>query len=158
MLDTLTGPRARAVLAATLFFSVGSVVFANQAYMKLCIEFQSIHSSVTRILNRMEEMDGYSVGKTKIAVIGNLSDSPSGATRSGFERLEEFDATRGTLALSTREEFIYYVWQILGYPANFISTYEMDLLSEEPEIQALPCFPDGNCVTFFHNILVIRLS
>ena len=53
---------------------------------------------------------------------------------------------------------IWYCWQVLGYPVSFVSTYEMEQLRNDPQVEALPAYPQEGCCTFIGDTLVIRLS
>ena len=47
---------------------------------------------------------------------------------------------------------------MLGYPLNFVSTFELEQLKQSEAARSLPAFPDEGCCTFIGETLVIRLS
>ena len=53
---------------------------------------------------------------------------------------------------------IWYCWEVLGYPLNFVSTFELEQIELSDAARALPAFPDEDCCTFIGETLVIRLS
>ena len=137
---------------------LGSVVFSNQVYLKKNLELQSTLSLMSRVIQRIEETEGYLPGYTPIAVIGTPEDSVFSVERKGFEHLAALDAASGNYAISTDEDMIWYSWEVLGYPLNFVSTFELEQLRESEAVRALPAFPAEGCCTFIGETLVIRLS
>ena len=141
---------------AALF--LGSIVFSNQVYLKKNLEFESTLSLMSRVISRLEETEGFHPGLTPVAIIGTPEDSIFSIERKGFEHLSALDAASGNYAIADDMGMIWYSWEIMGYPLNFVSTYELEQLKQLSEVQALPAFPAENCCTFIGDVLVIRLS
>ena len=113
---------------------------------------------MTRDISESVETEGYHPGYTPVAVIGTPEDSLFSVERKGFEHLSALDASSGNYAVSTDEDMIWYSWEVLGYPLNFVSTFELEQLKDNEAVRALPAFPDEDCCTFIGETLVIRLS
>lgn len=137
---------------------LGSVVFSNQVYLKKNLEFESTLSLMSRVIQRIEETEGYVPGYTPVAILGTPEDSVFSVERKGFEHLSALDAASGSYAISTDEDMIWYCWEVLGYPLNFVSTFELEQIGQSDAARALPAFPDEGCCTFIGETLVIRLS
>ena len=137
---------------------LGSIVFSNQVYLKKNLELESTLSLMSRVIQRLEETEGYVPGYTPVAILGTPEGSVFSVERKGFEHLSALDAASGNYAISTDEDMIWYCWQVLGYPLNFVSTFELEQLRENDAARALPAFPDEGCCTFIGETLVIRLS
>lgn len=137
---------------------LGSIVFSNQVYLKKNLEFESTLSLMSRVIQRIEETEGYVPGYTPVAILGTPEDSVFSVERKGFEHLSALDAASGSYAVSTDEDMIWYCWEVLGYPLNFVSTFELEQIKQSEAAGALPAFPDEGCCTFIGETLVIRLS
>lgn len=137
---------------------LGSIVFSNQVYLKKNLEFEATLSLTSRIIQRAEETEGYRPGFTPVAVIGTMEDSVFSVPRKGFEHLSALDAAENNYAVTSEDEMIWYCWEILGYPASFVSTYERSLLKENDAVKAMPAFPADGCSAFVGDTLVIRLN
>lgn len=148
----------RSAGAAFAVLFLGSVVFSNQVYLKKNLEFESTLSVMTRAIARIEETPGYEPGYTPVAVIGTPEDSVLSSERKGFEHLNALDAASGNYAITNDTDMIWYTWEVMGYPLNFVSAYELEQLKQEAEVQAMPAFPQEGCCTFIGDTLVIRLS
>ena len=137
---------------------LSAVIFSNQVYLKKNLELQSTLSIMTRVADRMECTEGYVTGGTPVALIGSLEDSPLAASRAGFEHLEDFDAAQNRFAADGVEENTWYMWEILGYPCNMLSYYEMETLAESAQVQAMPAFPAQGSCRMMDGVMVVKLS
>lgn len=148
--------RTAAGAFSVLFLS--ATVFSNQVYLKKNLEMQSTLSVMTRVIDRVEQTDGYRPGYTPVAVIGTLQDSALSVPHQGFEPLAALDAASKNYAISSYEDAIWYTYEILGYPLNFVSIYEQERLSSLEEVKAMPAFPSDGCISYIGDMLVVKLS
>lgn len=137
---------------------LGSIVFSNQVYLKKNLEFESTLSLMTRVIARAEEMEGYSPGYTPVALIGTPEDSVFSVERKGFEHLSALDAAANHYAVADDADMTWYIWQVLGYPFGLVSTFELEQLKANAQVQAMPAFPAEGCCAFVGDTLVIKLS
>ncbi len=161
LLARLAPDKARVQPLAAGAFGViflGSIVFSNQVYLKKNLEFESTLSLMSRVVQRIEETEGYVPGETPVAILGTPEDSVFSVERKGFEHLSALDAASGNYTVSTDEDMIWYCWEVLGYPLNFVSAFDLEQLKESEAARVLPAFPDEGCCTFIGETLVIRLS
>ena len=93
-----------------------------------------------------------------VAIIGSPEDSIFSVPRKGFEYLSALEAASSNYAVTNEEEMIWYCWEVLGYPASFVSTYELSQLKESEAVEAMPAFPAEGCCAFIGETLVIRLN
>jgi len=148
----------RLVPAAFGALFLGSIVFSNQIYLKKNLEFESTLSLTSRIIDRMEETEGYRPGFTPVAIIGSPDESVFSVQRTGFEHLSALNAASANYAVTNEDELLWYCWEILGYPSNFVSGFELSQLRENDVVKAMPLFPADGCCAFVDGVLVIRLN
>ena len=148
----------RAIACAFGVTFLSSIVFANQVYLKKNLEYQTTLSVMTRVIEMAEQTEGFDPSSTPVAIVGSIEDSALSIPHKGFEHLSVLDAAANNFTASSQEENIWYFWEIMGYPFNFISDYERDLLAQTPDVQAMPAFPDRDCCRMVEGTLVIRLS
>ena len=137
---------------------LSAAIFSNQVYLKKNLEQQSTLSVMTRVIDRMERTEGYVPGGTPVALMGSLEKSPLAMTRDGFAHLEDFDAASDRFAADGVEENTWYMWEIMGYPCNFVSSYEAELLAESEEGRSMPVFPAQGSCRMIDGILAVKLS
>lgn len=152
-------PRVPAALCAVFFpLFLGSIVFSNQVYLKKNLEFESTLSLTSRIIQRAEETEGYHPGFTPVAIIGTPEESAFSVARKGFEHLAALDAAKANYAVTSEDQMIWYCWEVLGYPSNFVSSFELSELKEHDAVKAMPLFPAEGCCQMVGGVLVIRLN
>ena len=144
--------------AAFCALFLGSVVFSNQVYLKKNLELESTLSVMTRVIARIEQMPGYMPGYTPIAIIGTPETSAISSQRKGFEHLSALDAASNNYAIASDTDMIWYTWEVMGYPLNFVSAYDLEQLRQNADVQSMPAFPQEGCCSYIGDILVIRLS
>ena len=62
------------VLVGAIIFN--NVVFANQVYLKKVLEYDATASLATRVVDRIEQTDGYVPGETTVAFVERFDSSP----------------------------------------------------------------------------------
>lgn len=133
---------------AVIIFS--NIIFANQIYVKKDLEAKSTLSIVTRIIDRIEQTEGYVAGETKVCIIGRIEANPLLVDkRSGFN----YDGTGNELLDATSCAIEVYISGYLGYPYKmYRSEYQSDIAD------SLDAFPEKNCTTIQDGILYIKIG
>lgn len=148
--------RASSVLLGVTL--LGTTIFANQVYLKKALEFDSTLSVMTRVIARAEAVPEFKPGDTPVALVGSLDDSELSVVHEGFEKLDALDAAKNNYAAVTDMDNIWYTWEIMGYPFNFVDTFTLDQLCAREDVQAMPAFPAEGCCQMVDGTLVIKLS
>ena len=148
-------PAVAAMLGVSL---LGTTLFANQVYLKKALEYDATLSVMTRVLARAEAVSGYKPGETPTAIIGTLDQSDLYVTHDGFEALTVLDAAKNNFAPTDDAGNLWYMWEAMGYPFNFVSTYELEQYKAREDVQALPAFPAAGCCQLIDGVLVVKLS
>lgn len=148
------GQRAWAVLAAVLIFD--SCLFSNEAYLKKELESDATLSIFTRIVDRMEQTEGYVPGETEIAFVGLLYHSPMSTEKAGFN----YTATGLWHSYSTTsyETYPAYLGYCLGYPAVFVDRDRIAEYEQLEQVAAMHPFPAADSIQMVDGVLVIKLS
>lgn len=130
-----------------VMLTYSNIVYANQVYLKKSLEGKASIAVMTRVLDRIEQTDGYEVGKTPIVFIGEASDTKVAIDRQGFR----YDATGlwHKLATADTKNYLEYVF---GYP---IVTGNADLLKRS-DIESMGTFPDGDSVRLVGDQIVVK--
>ena len=153
---------SRAVCATlTIAFSalyLCNVTFANQLYLRRDLEMQSTLSLMSRVIDRIEQTEGYVPGETPVAFIGTLFDSPLAMARPGFEHLSGLMGSNNLYAITSEDYFPWYIQQVLGYPMQILSEPDRVQMAFREDILALPIFPEDGCCQMIDGTLVIRLG
>ncbi len=145
------------VLVSTVL--TDSIIYANQAYMSRQLVYEESAAVMTRVLDRIEQTDGYVPGETPVALIGELNSSPLFAERDGFEQISSIGVGMGYRAVLTYSDTVrWYFEQVLGYPIRILEGEELATLASLPEVAAMPAFPAADSCRVIDGTVVVRLA
>lgn len=149
--------QALPIMLCLLFAS--KAIWANQQYLKKDLEADSTQAVMVRILDRMEQLDGYQPEQTPIQFIGSLKDSPLVAERPCFTRHSGLTGSWSATALPFDDQywtFWHYFQDVLGYP---ILPFKGTLNAAQSVVaEAMPPFPDKDSVQIVDGVALIKLS
>ena len=146
-----------AVLAGVLIFE--NCLYANETYLKKELECDATLSVFTRIIDRMEQTEGFDPQNNKVAIIGDsvfFEHAPFAKRRDGFEI--RGDGNDINFSPSFYDSIVLYLTYYLGYPVTCISWGEASALGRTDYVQQMPLFPAEGSVQMVDDILVIKIS
>lgn len=146
-----------AVLAGVLIFE--NCLYANETYLKKELESDATLSVFTRIIDRMEQTEGFDPQNNKVAIIGDLvffEHAPFAKRRDGFEI--RGDGNDINFSPSFYDSIVLYLTYYLGYPVTCTSWGEASALGRTDYVQQMPLFPAEGSVQMVDDILVIKIS
>ena len=73
----------------TLLFDRG--IYANQIYLKKDLEYDTTLSGMTRVVDRIEQVEGYIPGETPVKFLGDIQRSKLAMTRPGLRTSWQLD-------------------------------------------------------------------
>ncbi|MDD7024138.1 MAG: glucosyltransferase domain-containing protein [Oscillospiraceae bacterium] len=141
------------MLGVIIFFNVQT---ANTLYVKKEIVQQSTLSTMTRVLSRIEELDGYQIGETPIAFIGTGTEVQNEVP--GTWRVNEITGAATNSAVTYQETYKAYFQNVLQYPICVCSAGEQKLLRESETVKRMPVFPEKGSVQFVGNVIVVKMK
>ena len=145
------------VFAGLIF---NSIIYANQVYLKNSLEYQATQNIVVRMIDRIEQTDGYVVDQTPVVIIGSLEDSVFSMERSIFDStINQGVGLNSNFSVGSYSNFYAYFNRILAYPINMVTDIDqIDEWEQRVEVKGMPAFPaEGSC-KIIENVLVIKLS
>ena len=141
-----------AVCALSVLFGI---VFANQAYFKKQLQFESTELTMNRVIDRLEQVEGYVPGETPVYLAGSLYESPLFKERIGFEDVTGTGFYRQTAI--TYDEACYFS-MVLGYPINLVPDSQAKDMVDMKEVEAMGVFPASTSADLVDGVAVVRLS
>ena len=136
---------------------ISNNVYSNEVYLEKELMEQTTLSTMTRIINRMEETDGYEMGKTPVMMVGALNISDLSHTRIGFMNTGE--GTNVAFTITYQGVYSKYFNDYLAYPINLVD--DDTLFSNyygSDDIKDMPVFPAKDSVKFYNDMLVVKIS
>ena len=147
----------RAIVAGAMcVILLSGTVYANTVYLKKDLESQSFDMLMTRVLDRVEQVEGYVPGETPVAFLGNFYESPllgedifAAYRQTGLEM--RTPVTYGDVAAS-------YLHDRLGYNMRLATDEEIGAHASDPEVQSLGVFPAADSVKMVDGCVYVRVS
>ena len=127
-----------------------NIIFANQTYVKKDLEAKSTLSVVTRIIDRIEQTEGYVAWETEVCIIGSLEGNPLViAKRAGFN----YGGTGNGALVAATYNIERYIAYYMAYP------YKRYWGECPPDLaDSLGVFPAENCTAIRDGVLYIKIG
>lgn len=157
--------------AFAVIITLSNIVYANQVYLKKDLEYQATLSTVTRLEERLEEIEDYQPGETPVVLIGVFAENPIlNNVREDFPPDPEqrpFESNGGFTKYGVglgAEVSLYgssyiekYFKYIIGCPIRLEEGLDGNLSYAEA-IPETDCFPLDGSVRKVDDVVVVRLS
>ena len=135
---------------------VSSIIYSNQVYQKKQMEFESTKLTMNRIVQNIENIDGYEIDKTRVVFIGYLSNGPLS--------LEKKELDYNSVGLQGKYSLTYYLNYeqflnyYMGYPVKVLNEDKSKEFAEKEEVKNMEPFPSKESYKIIDGVLVIKLS
>ncbi len=141
------------VLLITLF---SNIIYSNECYLIKELDTRTTVTTMNRIIDRLEEMDDYEVGKTKVAFIGNMNSGPLYLQRKSID--VDGVGLLNNFGLTYYKTYEQYFENYLAYPINVIPEEEALSFKDRKEVLNMKPFPSKDSIKFVDDTLIIKLS
>ena len=146
-------PAGAAWCALLLLFCLNT---NNLLYTASDQSHRATESYATRLLTRIESCPGYQPGM-EIAIVGAV---PAGQLQSqvdSFRQVEHYSVPAGTV-LTLNKHIYYYLSLWLNTPVEELDEEIMIAISDSPEFQAMPLYPEEGSVRILDGRVVVRMA
>lgn len=131
-------------------------IYSNAAYLKKELEHEATLFNFTRIVDRVEQLEGYVPGETEILFIGELNDSQITNNRIGFDY--NGVGLWDNYSVTYYETYEVYLNYYLGYKAN-IGPYERaSEYTKRDDVKQMDYFPSKDSIKMIDDVVIIKLS
>lgn len=138
----------------TLLFDRG--IYANQIYLKKDLEYDATLSVMTRVVDRIEQVEGYIPGETPVEFLGDILRSQLAMTRPAFAHLGSLTGTEENYAITYADTFWMYLEDVMGYPIKRFRETKNE--KQERVTDDMPCFPDKDSVQMVDGVVFVKLA
>ncbi len=130
-----------------------NALFANRVYVKKDLEERATLTVMTRIIDRIEQTDGYTTGSTPVVFYGDLNSSPL------MKRSDSFDylgvGLDNSFSVTYKETYRVYINEYMNYPMIIQDTFDFKY---QQSIEKMPVFPAEGSTRVIDGILFVKLS
>ena len=138
----------------TLLFDRG--IYANQIYLKKDLEYDTTLSVMTRVVDHIEQVEGYIPGETPVKFLGDIQRSKLAMTRPAFAHLGSLTGTEENYAITYGDTFWMYLEDVMGYPIKRFRETKNE--EQERVTDDMPCFPDKDSVQMVDGVVFVKLA
>ncbi len=142
------------VLVVVLLFN--NIIFANQTYLYKNFVYQNTLLVMERVIDRIEQVDGYVVGETPVAIVGSLEKSKLANPYDDFEKLGF--GLGNAFSVDYYETYVGFFRDLLRYPINLLSFEEFLQWEGTEAVQEMPVFPEKGSCKMIDGTMVIKFS
>jgi len=143
------------IMISILIFN--NCIYSNECYLKKELDSRSTASVFTRIIDRIEQTDGYIPGETKVAIIGNINNNNSiTLKREGFNYSSY--GLNNDYSVNEQNTYRKYINYMIGYNMKIVGGDEVDKLVNNEDIKKMPEFPAKDSVKMIDGILIVKLA
>lgn len=142
------------LVVLTLLFDRG--IYANQIYLKKDLEYDATLSVMTRVVDRIEQVEGYIPGETPVEFLGDILRSQLTMTRPAFAHLGSLTGTEENYAITYADTFWMYLEDVMGYPIKRFRETKNE--EQERVTDDMPCFPDKDSVQMVDGVVFVKLA
>lgn len=130
------------------------VVYANQVYMKKELDHQATLTLASRMIDRVELLEGYIPGETPVAFVGRLDHNTYlNHGRKAFSNIQQtaglWDDYGATYNMGR------YLTDYLNYPLVWDTKTDF---SHRTEVENMPAFPAADSIAMVDGTVVVKLS
>ncbi len=146
-------------LVTALLLVYSSVYFAytaNACYTKIAIQQQQTVSYFTRLVTRIQSVEGYSTSQP-VAYINPREKAQEQLPLNEFNIACTIRPARFTSNINQYDWQAYMrIW--CGFAPATLSDEETEALSNLPEVQEMPCYPDDGSIQIIDGVIVVKFS
>lgn len=142
------------VLSGIIMISFVHIQVANTTYVKKNLEFEATQNVMNRVLERIENIDGYRYNETPIAFIGGV-DVLGKQSRFGNAKLIGNEISSTITGYANYEVFAEY---FMGYQMVSVDVDTLRELEREDEIKRMPVFPEAGSVCKRYDMIIVKMG
>lgn len=138
----------------------GNTQLANETYLKKEIESKATLEYMNRVLERIENYEGYQEGVTEVAFVVKIPSSLNKRIP-GFENSYKITGNGSSFAINGRGDRIYYEAYfnyVMLNPIKLTEQEKWNKMKTNEEVKEMKSYPDNECIKMIDNILVVKLG
>ena len=138
-----------------------NVVFANTAYMKKQVAEKATYSTMTRVLDRIEQREDYVYCETPVAFIGTGGGIAYPSEYGNMHKLVGLhlnDSIGVDIPFDFYNAYRGYFRYVLDYPIILCGEDRWHALKNSDTVAQMPAFPDPDCIQMIDGVLVVKMG
>lgn len=143
-------------VALSVLSIYSNILVANKTYLKLKMDYDSALSLCTRIVDRIENVDGFTSDTQVVYIVEDEWVLPYTEQRSWTLSLRMLTGASGRQAVTYDDTLSIFINDELGVGMNL--TMDNGTYAVMDSVQQMSGFPTKNCTLWVDGVLVIKIS
>lgn len=131
-------------------------VFSNVVYLKKQLLVTKANAFFAKLINTIENTDGYHINETPVVFVGNISENPTIKNMIEFQDLKGVGTEYNFLTTSKKYDK-EYLNNISTYPINYDND-ENFIKANKNFIKNMPQYPLKGSIIIYKNKIIVKLS
>lgn len=136
------------------FLILNNIQTANASYVKKTTEQEATLSLMTRVVERIESLNGYNKGVTPVVFIGTPNDYLN--SYSFFDEISSITGMDCNSAITYYSQYKKYISIIMRVSMNIIDEEEAYKTIDKESIDAIDSFPLKDSIQIINGIVVVK--
>ena len=146
-------------VALCAFLLVRMAICSNGAYVYTKLVYDQSARQMTTIMAKVQQLPGYEEGVTPVAFVGEFTDSAFAYHDPAFSRYEEGDLHQVNSAITYDGTIKWWFQHVMGSSANVVAAQaELDAWAEDPRVEAMDTYPNGEYCAMLDGTAVVKIS
>lgn len=142
-------------IALVCLVILSSIQMANAAYEKKDLERQATLSTMTRVLDRLEQYEDYVYGESTVAILGAGQMHGRPLDTGSLDLLSGLELTS---QITYRQSLEGYFANVLQYPIHICTDDQEARILQSPAYAAMGVFPAADSIATIDGIVVVKLA
>lgn len=141
------------------FWILRMVICANGAYVYTQLVYDQTARQMETVMAQVRQLPGYEEGVTPVVFAGDFTDSAFAYRNPAFSRYAEGDLHQVPSAVTYDGTLKWWFQHVMGSTANIVADQaQLDAWAQDPRVQAMPCYPNGDSCAILDGTAVVRIS
>ncbi|MCR5420815.1 MAG: glucosyltransferase domain-containing protein [Lachnospiraceae bacterium] len=146
----------RISLLLAVIIMIDNFIYAGNIYLHKDMAYQSTFFTMTRVIDRLEQTDGYYPG-APVAFVGDIEKTMLNYVRDDYFKMGGNGANFYTV-VNYYKLYERYFQKLLGYPIYILPASEAYKIQSRPEVKNMSSFPLKDCIRNIDGVFVVRIS
>ena len=146
---------ASVVLIAVLCYNF--LLMDNIAYFNLQQQYEKTYAYCVRLLDRIEQTDGYYQG-IPVCLVGVISEDSYPTTNLTYEITDKIRGTSGDFLLYRGEQYREFMKNYLGATLNILEGEYVEDMYYSEEYATMTSFPDKGSIKIVNGVMFVKLE
>ncbi|MFI3226602.1 MAG: glucosyltransferase domain-containing protein [Clostridia bacterium] len=149
------------VIVLVTNITMQNIVYSNQVYYKKVLNYDSVLETMSRIVDDLEDLEGYKIGETEVLFTHAMLNSSLYSSRNMMPYLaNNWYLVNGVISFGI--SYVEYFQNVLMYPMQLHELTTSGSIQERieayPELIDMPTYPNKGSIQMVDGVVLVKIS